>query len=164
MYQPKLFKNQLDHQALQNSDVKIKRLLLIIIDNILIDQFFFLATTTTTTNRPSPPWLITSQPPMWSTIKPTSRPSTPVIPKVFKAPPLKSSTSPVTKTTSTTSAPPLPPQPEPEDIFSKNDNFNPIPEEITTILYTTYVPKRINRKYSIGKNKNANFTTFVFFS
>ncbi|XP_030748603.1 latrophilin Cirl isoform X2 [Sitophilus oryzae] len=35
------------------------------------------ATTTTTTNRPSPPWLITSQPPMWSTIKSqTTRPST----------------------------------------------------------------------------------------
>ncbi|KAL1492686.1 hypothetical protein ABEB36_010905 [Hypothenemus hampei] len=35
------------------------------------------ATTTTTTSRPSPPWLITSQPPMWSTIKtPSARPST----------------------------------------------------------------------------------------
>ncbi|KAF7278827.1 latrophilin Cirl-like isoform X4 [Rhynchophorus ferrugineus] len=37
------------------------------------------ATTTTTTSRPSPPWLITSQPPMWSTTKPqTTRPSTKV--------------------------------------------------------------------------------------
>lgn len=37
--------------------------------------FFFLATTTTTTSRPSPPWLIASQPSVWSTAKlPTIRP------------------------------------------------------------------------------------------
>ncbi|XP_044741072.1 latrophilin Cirl-like isoform X3 [Chrysoperla carnea] len=34
-----------------------------------------IASTTTTTSRPSPPWLITSQPPsVWSTLKPTVRP------------------------------------------------------------------------------------------
>lgn len=32
------------------------------------------ASTTTTTSRPSPPWLVTSQPPMWSTVKTSSRP------------------------------------------------------------------------------------------
>ncbi|XP_019754773.2 latrophilin Cirl isoform X3 [Dendroctonus ponderosae] len=43
------------------------------------------ATTTTTTSRPSPPWLITSQPPMWSTIK--TQPPRPATTKVTISPP-----------------------------------------------------------------------------
>lgn len=46
--------------------------------NTDVSYIYFLATTTTTTNRPSPPWLITSQPPnVWNTVKPTTRPSLP---------------------------------------------------------------------------------------
>ncbi|XP_046745914.1 latrophilin Cirl isoform X2 [Diprion similis] len=37
-------------------------------------QYSCIAATTTTTSRPSPPWLITSQPSVWSTAKPTVRP------------------------------------------------------------------------------------------
>ncbi|XP_045481272.1 latrophilin Cirl isoform X5 [Harmonia axyridis] len=105
------------------------------------------ATTTTTTNRPSPPWLITSQPPMWSTIKPTSRPAIiPIIPKSSKIPPLRTTTTSSTVTKTTVAVPkPLPPQLLPDDdIFSKIDIVNSLPEEITTISYTTYIPKRFS--------------------
>lgn len=53
----------------------------------------FTAATTTTTSRPSPPWLTTSQPSVWSTAKPVilRLPSTPE--------------SPITTSTTTTSTP-----------------------------------------------------------
>ncbi|XP_064215506.1 latrophilin Cirl isoform X5 [Tribolium castaneum] len=105
------------------------------------------ATTTTTTSRPSPPWLITSQPPMWSTVKPSARPPPPP-PKVSATPPPRTTTA--TSTTvapSSNPPPPIPPilpsdadkEDEPE---TEADFVKPIPDEITTLPYTTITPKK----------------------
>ncbi|KAL3289919.1 hypothetical protein HHI36_023302 [Cryptolaemus montrouzieri] len=86
---------------------------------------------------------------MWSTIKPTARPAAPIIPKVSKSPSMKPSTTSSTAFASTTAVShPLPPHHLPEDeikdIFNKNiDHFDPLPDEITTLPYTTFTPKRI---------------------
>ncbi|KAK9889492.1 hypothetical protein WA026_004771 [Henosepilachna vigintioctopunctata] len=112
------------------------------------------ATTTTTTNRPSPPWLITSQPPMWSTIKPTARPPPPTPPKVSEIPTMKPSTTSSTTATTTTVSQPFPPLHMPDDVvkdvFDKNNLFNNLPEEITTLPYTTLPPKRITPDSTIS--------------
>ncbi|XP_044257478.1 latrophilin Cirl isoform X5 [Tribolium madens] len=106
------------------------------------------ATTTTTTSRPSPPWLITSQPPMWSTVKPSARPPPPP-PKVSATPPPRTTT--VTSTTITPSSNPSPPIPPiiPSDADKEDepeteaDFVKPIPDEITTLPYTTVTPKKV---------------------
>ncbi|XP_056647117.1 latrophilin Cirl isoform X6 [Diorhabda sublineata] len=107
------------------------------------------ATTTTTTSRPSPPWLITSQPPMWSTIKaPSSRPTHPTSPSKPAAvsPPQSSgssSTSRIKPSTTTprhfsiTPQPPPPVQPLEKDEFDEINTLDHIPDEITTLPFTT---------------------------
>ncbi|XP_063929322.1 latrophilin Cirl isoform X2 [Zophobas morio] len=111
------------------------------------------ATTTTTTSRPSPPWLITSQPPMWNTVKPSARPP-PAPPKVSATPPTRLVTT-VTSSTTTSTSPQPPPAPpsdpekddeqEQEELPDKNyhEPIKPIPDEITTLPYTTVTPKRV---------------------
>ncbi|XP_068917391.1 latrophilin Cirl-like isoform X4 [Tenebrio molitor] len=109
------------------------------------------ATTTTTTSRPSPPWLITSQPPVWSTVKPSAR-SPPPPPKVSATPPPRPATTASPSTTTSTSPNPPPVLPneadkEDDEDQEPNKNFHepikPIPDEITTLPYTTLTPKRI---------------------
>ncbi|KAG5891715.1 hypothetical protein JTB14_016098 [Gonioctena quinquepunctata] len=112
------------------------------------------ATTTTTTSRPSPPWLITSQPPMWSTIKPPSaRPPHLVPPPKPSAapppPPAQGPTSSTPRLSSTThhfsvTPPPLPPVQEQEERIFEEEGIDNIPEEITTLPYTTVLPKEID--------------------
>lgn len=104
------------------------------------------AATTTTTNRPSPPWLITSQPPVWSTVKPTSRPP---------APPPRPSVTPSKQTTQSVSTEASSPSPNPvpaaTDVADYSDGdsddvrsrFDVIPGEITTLPYTTMTPKKM---------------------
>lgn len=110
----------------------------------LIYLSFVPATTTTTTSRPSPPWLITSQPPMWSTIKPPSaRPP-------HLAPPSKASISPpepvpvpatTTVRTSSTTSHFIPKVPT--EIFppQHGDSAEEPPDEITTLPFTTVTPR-----------------------
>lgn len=119
--------------------------------NIINIFYETVAATTTTTNRPSPPWLITSQPPVWSTVKPTARPPPPP-PKVSVTSSPKSSTtvSTSTQTTSTSySVPPLPVEPSLEDVSVRTKTVAPQnpPEEITTLPFTTMIPKRITGKF-----------------
>ncbi|XP_018565685.1 latrophilin Cirl isoform X4 [Anoplophora glabripennis] len=102
------------------------------------------ATTTTTTSRPSPPWLITSQPPMWSTIKPPSaRPPHLLPPSKVSFTPPSPAPVPATSTAKPSSTAshfsPTPPhhQQRPIDIDSEQG----YPEEITTLPYTTVSPK-----------------------
>ncbi|XP_057667195.1 latrophilin Cirl isoform X5 [Diorhabda carinulata] len=107
------------------------------------------ATTTTTTSRPSPPWLITSQPPMWSTIKaPSSRPTHPTSPSKPAAvsppqSPGSSSTSRIKPSTTTprhfsiTPQPPPPVQPLEKDELDEINTLDHIPDEITTLPFTT---------------------------
>lgn len=83
------------------------------------------AAMTTTTTRPSPPWLMTSQPSVWSTAKPvTVRPGPPPPPP----PPVVHATS---------QSPPSPPaHPLPED--SDPDSVDMEPGfETTTFIHTT---------------------------
>ncbi|XP_043259222.1 latrophilin Cirl-like isoform X4 [Colletes gigas] len=65
------------------------------------------AATTTTTSRPSPPWLTTSQPSVWSTAKPTVRPpsriTTPPAQQQPQPPAQSTPTLPITTTSSPTS-------------------------------------------------------------
>ncbi|XP_050519507.1 latrophilin Cirl isoform X1 [Diabrotica virgifera virgifera] len=108
------------------------------------------ATTTTTTSRPSPPWLITSQPPMWSTIKaPSSRPTHPTPPPkpaVISLPQTPGPSTSRTKSTSTTRyfsvtpPPQLPVQPHNTGEFDEDAKLYPIPDEITTLPFTTVTP------------------------
>ncbi|GLV46319.1 Calcium-independent receptor for alpha-latrotoxin [Carabus blaptoides fortunei] len=123
-----------------------------------------LATTITTTNRPSPPWLITSQPPnVWSTIKPTARPPPPPprVSIVTTAAPMKTSSS--TVSTQSTVAqqpsklpPPFPISPaEPENgnkypPEKTEQNHQSPPDEITTLPYTTVVPNKLTEESTIG--------------
>lgn len=108
------------------------------------------ATTTTTTSRPSPPWLITSQPPMWSTVKPSARP--PPLPSKVSAtppppPPSKTGTTIVSSTfvkTSTSQA--IQPPQQNEDI-DEEQGFDQIPDEITTLPFTTVTPRKITCKF-----------------
>lgn len=107
-------------------------------------SFFVSATTVTSTSRPSPPWLITSQPPMWSTIKPSSvrpphlmPPSKPVITPPEPVPVPATTT---VRTSSTTNhfvpkvlTEPVPPQ--------RVDSADEPPDEITTLPFTTVTPR-----------------------
>ncbi|KAK5639482.1 hypothetical protein RI129_011974 [Pyrocoelia pectoralis] len=101
-----------------------------------------IAATTTTTNRPSPPWLITSQPPVWSTVKPTARPPPPP-PKV--SPTLAPKSTAITTSTQTTtishSPAPVPVEPALDDVSVKSKT-SILPEDITTIPVTTIIPKK----------------------
>ncbi|KAF5286236.1 hypothetical protein FQR65_LT02248 [Abscondita terminalis] len=98
----------------------------------------FSASTTTPTSRLSPPWLITSQPPIWSTVKPTARPPPPP-PKISStsSPKTTVTTSPQT-TTTPHSLPPLPAEPAVNDVKPK---VNP-QEDTTTLPVTTIAPKK----------------------
>ncbi|XP_066246898.1 latrophilin Cirl-like isoform X1 [Euwallacea similis] len=103
------------------------------------------ATTTTTTSRPSPPWLITSQPPMWTTIKtPSARPSTTKVTISPPSPipgPLPTSTS-VNIPSSTSKGQHEAPV---ESTGRKDEEWEwelkePNPYEITTLPLTTVTP------------------------
>ncbi|CAH0561842.1 unnamed protein product [Brassicogethes aeneus] len=107
------------------------------------------ATTTTTTVRPSPPWLITSQSPMWSTIKPSARPApAPQTPKVSVTPANRPTPS-TTAKVATARARPQPNQPNVNNssrtpvASPPNEENNTIPDEITTLPYTTTAPRKI---------------------
>lgn len=95
---------------------------------ISVDYLILISVTaamTTTTTRPSPPWLMTSQPSVWSTAKPvTVRPGPPPPPP----PPVVHATS---------QSPPSPPaHPLPED--SDPDSVDMEPGfETTTFIHTT---------------------------
>ncbi|XP_031336260.1 latrophilin Cirl [Photinus pyralis] len=110
------------------------------------------AATTTTTNRPSPPWLITSQPPVWSTVKPTARPPPP-LPKV--SPTVSPKSTAITSSTQTTTAShspqPLPVEPVLDDINVKSKT-SALPDEITTILVTASTPKKGDNMPSFDYN------------
>ncbi|XP_048264306.1 latrophilin Cirl-like isoform X2 [Bombus affinis] len=70
-------------------------------------QYYCLAATTTTTSRPSPPWIMASQPSVWSTAKPTVRPpsriTTPQAQQPPQPPAPSTPTLPITTTPSPTS-------------------------------------------------------------
>lgn len=95
---------------------------------VSVDYLILISVTaamTTTTTRPSPPWLMTSQPSVWSTAKPvTVRPGPPPPPP----PPVVHATS---------QSPPSPPaHPLPED--SDPDSVDMEPGfETTTFIHTT---------------------------
>ncbi|XP_049823101.1 latrophilin Cirl isoform X3 [Aethina tumida] len=108
-------------------------------------QYYCDATTTTTTVRPSPPWLITSQSPMWSTVKPSARPPPPP-PKVSVTPPNRPASTTATTALTTrarhqANAPNTPPTPV--QLPNNEEDRNTIPDEITTLPYTTTAPRRI---------------------
>ncbi|CAH1982600.1 unnamed protein product [Acanthoscelides obtectus] len=101
------------------------------------------ATTTTTTTRPSPPWLITSQPPMWSTPRSASQPhpATPVggnqgqqSAKQPHQPARPASSSPQPPQASPI---PVPAATKPPSPVEAEDDVRDIPEEITTLPFTT---------------------------
>ncbi|KAK9304842.1 hypothetical protein QLX08_003910 [Tetragonisca angustula] len=70
-------------------------------------QYYCLAATTTTTSRPSPPWIMASQPNVWSTAKPTVRPPSRITTPPAQQPPQPPAPSspalPITTTPSPTS-------------------------------------------------------------
>ncbi|KAF5284109.1 hypothetical protein FQA39_LY17100 [Lamprigera yunnana] len=101
--------------------------------------YFTTASTTTTTNRPSPPWLITSQPPIWSTIKPTARPPPPP-PKISSTLMPKTTISMSTQTTTTShSPPPLPMEPVFEENLKSKTNAQ---DNVTILPITTSTSKK----------------------
>lgn len=102
-----------------------------------------------TTGRPSPPWLITSQPPnVWTTISPTARPPPPP-PKVSAITtwtPVKitSSTAVTTVTPVQASKPPPPIEPaelptEKKSLQNNEHTYQSPSEELTTLPYSTTV-------------------------
>ncbi|XP_017774015.1 PREDICTED: latrophilin Cirl isoform X3 [Nicrophorus vespilloides] len=135
------------------------------------------ATMTTTTNRPSPPWLITSQPPMWSTIKTSARPPPPPPPKVstVTSPPPKPPTTPSLSIHTSTSLKPIPVQPpisaldddirertkdrqEQQQQYGKGAELpQKIPDEITSVAFTTAHPK----KYTVDSSAVSAVNTYV---
>ncbi|CAH1158518.1 unnamed protein product [Phyllotreta striolata] len=108
------------------------------------------ATTTTTTSRPSPPWLITSQPPMWTTSKqPSARPTAPppTKPPVMSPPSASGSSSTsrskptaATRHFSMTPPPQQPVHPVEPAVSEEDDKLYHIPDEITTLPFTTVIP------------------------
>lgn len=108
------------------------------------------AATTTTTNRPSPPWLITSQSPMWSTVKPSARPPIKLPPQFTEPPSLKPSVTFATSVPNTTVLKPLPPiyppsDIEPPEVIKEEKGFSP--KEVTISSYTTFPPRRSTSKH-----------------
>ncbi|KAF5284108.1 hypothetical protein FQA39_LY17099 [Lamprigera yunnana] len=102
-------------------------------------HYICFASTTTTTNRPSPPWLITSQPPIWSTIKPTARPPPPP-PKISSTLMPKTTISMSTQTTTTShSPPPLPMEPVFEENLKSKTNAQ---DNVTILPITTSTSKK----------------------
>ncbi|XP_060516330.1 latrophilin Cirl isoform X2 [Cylas formicarius] len=122
------------------------------------------ATITTTTSRPSPPWLITSQPPMWSTIKPpAARPSTTQVTITPPSPipgPIPSSTS-VNLPTSTAKGHPssaIDNSPaKDEDIWSRDPNHY----DATTLPLTTITPGGNKRVVSSDTTSSYSFSPSV---
>ncbi|KAK9723171.1 GPCR proteolysis site, GPS, motif [Popillia japonica] len=108
-------------------------------DKYLEVQFICTAATITTTNRPSPPWLITSQSPMWSTTKTSVRPPPPP-PKSSKPLP---SRPPVTATTphnTTSSTQNVLPEIDLGGPPNKNEVQNVEQEDLTMPITTTAIP------------------------
>ncbi|XP_020707025.2 latrophilin Cirl isoform X2 [Athalia rosae] len=126
-------------------------------------QYSCIAATTTSTSRPSPPWLITSQPSVWSTAKPTVRPPSritapPVQPPPPPAPPTPAvipTTLPSPTTTSQQKASVDSQEPVFEDDTSppvKGVQGPPVPpsvSETTQITPTTFYPWRTSRRTTV---------------
>ncbi|XP_050314725.1 latrophilin Cirl-like isoform X2 [Anthonomus grandis grandis] len=129
------------------------------------------ATTTTTTSRPSPPWLITSQPPMWSTIKtPSARPPTTRGTITLPAPipgPMPSSTSVNIPTSTSGGHPEIGPPIETvskknSDVWSWAPNNNNNNYDITTLPLTTIMPiGGVNKKTLAADSSTSSYSSSI---
>ncbi|XP_043281212.1 latrophilin Cirl-like isoform X3 [Venturia canescens] len=114
------------------------------------------AATTTTTSRPSPPWLITSQPSVWSTGSPTVRPVARLTtPPTAKQPPAISTLLPPipaseTSPTSTPSGLDSELVDEEQSIYPPSERGPPsllgVPDTTQTPVTTTFVPWKTSRR------------------
>ena len=99
---------------------------------------------TTTTARPSPPWLMTSQPSVWSTAKPvTLRPGPPPLPPIHQFSPLPTTAPPPTQQSQPPPLHPLPPI-EDSDIPSEESDVEQPSPETTTVTSTAPSTARVS--------------------
>lgn len=113
------------------------------------------AALTTTTARPSPPWLMTSQPSVWSTAKPvTLRPGPPPLPPIHQFSPLPTTAPPPTQHSVPPQLQPLPPLEEADIASEESDIEQPSPET-TTVTSTVPSTARVSLSTTVSSGTGA---------